>query len=596
MAIDRYDEFIQKALLDPIRSALIVDDDYPTYDEILATPNLEKSGEKKWKDAPQRTRDLISQFRNRKIPLLVDIHDGRNVPAEGAAEVAKHLHQSDLLVLDYELNPNQEGDGTIAINILRNIAANNHFNLVIIYTSMELEKVFQEVQIGLLSKCRNLSVLYEEAKRSAQARVDRAEEKLIKAEDELLDSIGNEAYLAYRLSPSKFWENFEGKEQPTSKFHDLCEKAEIEDESRKEVLTYMLGLREQNLQRDLSPKELGSLSWRNTEPPWIQSDSVFVAFAKKGEHDRLMDRLRQTLSAWSPPPSRLFLSRLRAEIDENGFAAQESVLGRRRALAFWYNRLLSAGGELRRQYVADSMRSHADLLLDEVLPEVSAFANELVEFENSRGQESQEICCVRYQVDLRNPAERQKALIEHNVLVCSRPVGGRYLTTGHVFRRGKEHWICLSPACDLVPGQGSSIRKAHFGDWTPFIAVLLHPGEEIKTNKERDRFETAINDGRYIFLSCEENEYQSFLFTKESNSQPVWQVMYARAEGMFRSEEKRDRITSICWTETSNGELSTLGIDVEVVAQLRYEYALNLLNRMGGSFTRVGLDFVGKIV
>lgn len=30
----------------------------------------------------------------------------------------------------------------------------------------------------------------------------------------------------------------------------------------------------------------------------------------------------------------------------------------------------------------------------------------------------------------------------------------------------------------------------------------------------------------------------------------------------------------------------------QVVAQLRYEYALNLVQRLGGTFTRIGLDYV----
>lgn len=29
-----------------------------------------------------------------------------------------------------------------------------------------------------------------------------------------------------------------------------------------------------------------------------------------------------------------------------------------------------------------------------------------------------------------------------------------------------------------------------------------------------------------------------------------------------------------------------------VVAQLRYEYALNLVQRLGGTLTRIGLDYV----
>ena len=510
--------------------------------------------------------------------------------------MAGHLHQSDLLVLDYELNRDRRNDGTIAINILRRIASNGHFNLVVIYTSMELETVFEEVRIGLITRCLHLATAMEEVKTSAQEQLERAEEFWSGAEDELLNSIGKEAYLSYRQAPAEFWNKLERAEQPVTAFHDLCTRAGFDSECRRAVLIYALGMREEKLENELSSVHMGMLTWPDTDPYWIQSDSVFVAFARKEEHDQLMDRLGKTLSAWSPPPSRLFLSRLRAEIDEQGFAAQESVLGRRRALAYWYSRVLNADRELRLQYVADSMRGHADLLLEEVLPKVSAFAHEMVEFEKSSGKEDKEICDARFKVDLSDASERHEALIEHNALVCSRPTGGRHLTTGHVFRKGEEHWICLSPACDMVPGQGSSIRKDHFGDWIPFVAVLLHPGEEASSSKGKARLEGAIKEGRYIFLDCGENGYQGFLFTMRTNSEPVWHVVYAKAGGMFRCVETKERVVTVCWTKRYEGDLVAEQSDVEVVGQLRYEYALNLLNRLGGSFSRVGLDFVGKIV
>ena len=39
MVSNHYSTFIQEAFIEPIRSVLIVDDDYPTYDEILKTAN-----------------------------------------------------------------------------------------------------------------------------------------------------------------------------------------------------------------------------------------------------------------------------------------------------------------------------------------------------------------------------------------------------------------------------------------------------------------------------------------------------------------------------------------------------------------------------
>ena len=50
-------------------------------------------------------------------------------------KVVNHLHQSDLLILDYQLDKSKSGDGTLAIQILRDLISNEHFNLVIVYTN-----------------------------------------------------------------------------------------------------------------------------------------------------------------------------------------------------------------------------------------------------------------------------------------------------------------------------------------------------------------------------------------------------------------------------------------------------------------------------
>ncbi len=41
-----------------------------------------------------------------------------------------------------------------------------------------------------------------------------------------------------------------------------------------------------------------------------------------------------------------------------------------------------------------------------------------------------------------------------------------------------------------------------------------------------------------------------------------------------------------------SGELEITKVNARIVAQLRYEYALNLVNKLGTEFTRIGLDFV----
>jgi hypothetical protein len=42
------------------------------------------------------------------------------------------------------------------------------------------------------------------------------------------------------------------------------------------------------------------------------------------------------------------------------------------------------------------------------------------------------------------------------------------------------------------------------------------------------------------------------------------------------------------------GKLITKEYEARVVAQLRYEYAINLAQMLGANFTRIGLDFIGS--
>ena len=148
-----YDRFIKEAFLDPIRSVLMIDDDYPTYDEMLASPmdNRRETYRRKLQARdPDSLRRVIRNFRERPTPLLVDIHDGTNVTIDNETKVASHLHQTDLLILDYVLDRSLPEDGAKAIKILRSLMQNNHFNLVVVYTNIDLDEVFDSVRIGVL--------------------------------------------------------------------------------------------------------------------------------------------------------------------------------------------------------------------------------------------------------------------------------------------------------------------------------------------------------------------------------------------------------------------------------------------------------------
>lgn len=584
MASEHYGAFISEAFIKPIRSVLIVDDDYPTFDEML-DKEIARNGDaepvrpnKLWYEAPTRIKNVIESFRRPERPLLVDIHDGTNVDARGDAKVAAHLHQSDLLVLDYVLDKAKPQDGGRAIDILRSLMSNDHFNLVVVHTSEKLDIVHRQIVLGLLSTMAD--DVDPEDDRQAAEMIAAQEDEQDGFADAFAGAIGEEQYLHARMQPETYRRTMGKKQQPYSDFAALADAAGWNAEQRRIVLRHQLGRVETKLQGSMHSKSSAKVQWSGDGVRWIKSDSIFIAFSNKGDHDDLLGDLQTALEAWEPEPSRLFVAKIRAEMDEYGVVAQSEALERKHALAHWYDRLLRASGEERRWLIAESVSRHSDQLLNIVLPRVEKFATSLVEAETA-ADGPDDVARVRFSVDLSKAETKKKAMREHNAFVCSKPPQGWHLTTGHVFEVEGEHWVCLTPACDLVPGQGSA-RTASYGDRIPFVAIKLHPIGDGKT--------PDVNTNLYVFLQIG-GAIQAFCFNEQGkdSSASIWRTFYAERKGVFISEFAF-RVSS---TKPGRRRLISVIQAAQIVAQLRYEYALNLMQKLGISMTRIGLDFAG---
>ena len=204
---DRYSHFIAEAFITPIRSVLMVDDDYPTFDEILDAQQAENDGQKAptnkaWRSNPKRLMTIIDKFRRRSPPLLVDIHDGQTDGQESDQSVATHLHQSDLLILDYQLDKTQSEDGTRAIQILRHLMTNDHFNLVVVYTNTKLDIVFEDILLGLLEPCYQDPTI--ELGRKTFEVIEAVEDEYPEVLDHLRESVTVPQYLHSRRNLDEF--------------------------------------------------------------------------------------------------------------------------------------------------------------------------------------------------------------------------------------------------------------------------------------------------------------------------------------------------------------------------------------------------------
>ena len=595
MQTDHYESFVAEAYIDPIRSVVIIDDDYPTYDEVLSA-EVKAAGvpePKAWRRNPERIREVIRRFRERTPPLVVDIHDGSNVDPAREVALAPHLHQSDLLVLDYQLDRTRQNDGTLAIEILRRLSSNNHFNLVVVYTSHELDEVFYDVLTGLVTVAGGLS-LSEDDIETAQSLIDDADDRIANFGTRIIESMNREAYFDYRGARSKTVGRMLNGVQPYAAFKALCDEADWNQPECKIVFPYVLAEIQRQLSDRMRSTSQADPNWASDAPYWIQSDTIFVAFSSKSHGEDLIGELKDALNAWNPEPSRLLLGKLRADVHEYGVTAQAPVLSNRRALTLWYKRLLESNQNLCRQFVAEMVSRHSDQAMGDILPRVEKFAQRLIDAERSLTEDYVQLCGTRFRVDLNDSTEKNKALLEHNAFVCAKPPIGRHLTTGHIFEAFNDLWICLSPACDLVPTQIGKAQSDVLGEWLPFMAVKLHAVGRVRWERDQD----DIRSGRYVFVQLDGDGVACFRFSEHSNSAPEWRLFYARDAGIFKDNgqgDGRPQFAAASTVACDEGELAPKHGNAQIVGQLRYEYALNLLHRLGGSLTRIGLDFLSGV-
>ncbi|AUH51279.1 hypothetical protein CXB49_10875 [Chromobacterium sp. ATCC 53434] len=322
---------------------------------------------------------------------------------------------------------------------------------------------------------------------------------------------------------------------------------------------------------------------------WVRNDRIFVTVVSKQDAPplELPEKLLKALCDWDPAPHRLLMSKMRAELDERGVWAEGRVLGDRHLQAGWLSEYLTDDLDERQWKVHSTVNRHWEGLGDSIRNNVVEFADRLATHLRGEGREKA--------IGKWYPSVAQDEMtysLNHYVSSKSVVEGG-YLTTGHVLRLDSDvgdgcFWLCLSPACDLVPGQKSTGWYKRLGAHTPFIAVQL-----FDANKE-DALQQAAS-GNHLFLKIND-VFKSFSFTPASTdavraTNPKWEQMFAAQQGRFQGEDNKFMVARAA--DGENGLLAFKSEPAQVVAHLRYEYALNLLHRLGANLSRVGLDFVG---
>jgi len=584
--VNNLSTLVHEAFIAPIRSVLIIDDRYPTWETIFRKEYDPESD--KWAGS-ERILQVVSQFRSKSPALTVDIHDGTD-----NAEISKFLHQSDLLVLDYQLEP-VAPHGVIAAEILTRLMNSTHFNLVVVHTeTADLVEPFNSILLRLLPPTA-----------TDTAKINRGQDLIETAEDEIAEdiqmrlvaSLTASGYLAFRraLDQGVLPKDFIETAPEAAGFRDICKEAKWNGGQCRTMWYWVLSKHEGNMKGDT--RELSGFKWKSpdeTERPWIRASAGFVAFARK-QNTELLETLRLALEDWKPSPSRMISSRIRAEISALGVMAEDTTFNDRRAHWKYYQELLAADGgdetgdSHRRTLIEAHAARHTERLLDKVGVKAVDFGLKLVECDPGATTLGAEGFATHYGVPAPVEGEQDVALHHYNAYVSTKPVSGWHLQPGHIIKVGKDLWVCVSPACDLVPKQKNQIGMSGSSKslTKPFLAVQLHA----RPNVER----ADVNSNTMVFLLDEKkNEVAPYsVFPKKGEyGSPIWRMMFASKHGRFKIKADKTADLSLRIVSGESGELEIKSFDAHIVAQLRYEYALNLVNKLGVEFTRIGLDFV----
>ncbi|PCJ84512.1 MAG: hypothetical protein COA52_17355 [Hyphomicrobiales bacterium] len=583
-----YRQCIEKAFIDPIRSVVIVDDDYPTTMEVLDArigemQSRADTSQKSWLTEPQPVKKVISEFRDGSRPFILDIHDAQTMTENDEIEGAAHLHQTDLLILDYELDRDKSGDFSRSLLVAKRLMSNAHFNLIIVNTNNDLGPVFQNFLLGLLFPiCEPLSDDDNNALEEAYGEIG-----TIDNFDSLLgEAFGFDQYVSiwndYKLSMRELM----GGNASFARAKTFFEGANLHKKYWKVMAKSALhSYQEECVAKNImNTEELNIRGFSNgNEVKWIRSDRAFMTFAHKPDGKQLLECLQLALEDWNPKPSRLVLTKMLAEIDEHGVEMQGDTLQDDHSSALWYEGILNADDNQRKTKVDETVERHVDGMLARLLPAVQNYTNDLAVNEKDTGKTSAEIIKDHYRIDLSVKKDRDSAELSHNALVCTQAIRGWHIQTGHIFELDNSFWVCVSPLCDTVPKQIPATQRKLQGDRLRFNALKLH-------KKTKNKLPERVQSNRYVFLKTGDST-EVYSITENTEAMPEIGIFFAGSEGIFQDNME----LSISRAEENQGskQLVIRSYNTKVIAHLRYEYALNLINRLGVALTRVGLDFAG---
>ncbi|WP_170927474.1 response regulator receiver domain [Shewanella sp. SACH] len=620
-----YKPFLKQAYIDPIRTVTVIDDEYPTLDALVT-----KGREEFNSDDINRLSEIIAVSRDIKYNWLLDVYDGEEDKLS-VDNVSSRLHHSDLLILDYHLDGEDDGFCQKSINIIKNLSNNRHFNIVAVHTKGytgekgTVNDVFTDIIVSLQAKPK-LASLHQKPLKLVNNALDQWEIEQPEIRVNLINSIPKldllfllkkyEIELTNGLLEHDFFDEFSSIYDEKPEDIALCKKLLIR-------WTCIEILKEYD--DKFASETAKHFDWgKNETITWVKTEDLFLTVIGKKQTpvSEIPDKLLEAMEDWRPHPHKLILSKLRNEIESKGVSASSNILNKKYLQAAWLKDLLKAENNSEIQTAAWGTVSKLwEELATEIKYDLGTFTANLVN--QIKTLETDKQSALNYFVDTKVMENEVEQVLHANCFSCSRTITTHHIITGHILEINRSYWLCLTPICDLVPGQKNISHNPKIQDVDPFdqlipvTLVQMYDAKEalkstrdsmIKSLKITSENIPSFSDEDLMVQLLEHSTSNNMIFIKpnkdsdeirilsftvgiDGKANPKAKDFYVEKQGVFNIEDRKLKLYSAQPCDKGL-ELKITPLEGTVVAELRYEYALNLLGKLGVSKSRVGLDFI----
>lgn len=572
----KYEELVEKTFCsNAIRSVMMIDDEFIPYSSLIKALANGEAVDNSIIQSSQRAAALESFFQHQKI--LCDL-DNSATHLE-----ADRIRKSDLLIIDYHLE-NQNPKKTI--EILSELKNSPHFNLAVVYTNEPPNKVWQQITASLTTPKdvhKNLQAIENE-----QA-IELWEEKI---ENDIREKSGT-----YSLTNDEYLDYLFNQNVPNRLKRDLAQESEYDVKKYcARLATLICDYHVQINQIYQSDKNKNSTIFGDKQGlKWIQCHNVFICIHNKStdfekDPERILQTLINSIIDWKPSYYQLIQSEIQNQIEAESMSFNVIHQNDSFGQAAWLKEILkgeehdSTNSKIKTIYSSLAEDLYFKFSQNQTLSDFikNIFTSYKEEFNLVSSQSSLESFCAEKMGITINPETFKDMYHALNMNLSSKNYREKHISTGTVLydQDNKKWYVCVSPACDMVPTQETAPINKRLTPHRMIQVLRLFKvdAEEALENATRSKYIYAYENGERLYFSV----------TNPETDLPVSDYLV-----ILNYKHKLDERNHEALTFKANGDdIDRVRIKLKLKSQLRSGYAERFQNMASHHSGRIGVDFI----